>query len=56
MKKGMRMRRLVPLLMEREKGRREVAVRRQIVTMKRKQRKVRLALRRAVMEVCFILL
>jgi hypothetical protein len=49
------MRRLAPLLMEREKGKKEVAVRRPIVTVKRKQRRVRLALRMAVMEVCFIL-
>jgi len=47
---------LMVMLMDREKRMksRGVAVRRQIVTMKRKQRRVRLVLRREVMEVCFI--
>jgi hypothetical protein len=53
-----RMRRLKPLLMlrEREKGNRGAAVRRQTVTRKRKLRRVRLALRKAVMVVCLFLL
>jgi hypothetical protein len=53
-----RMRRLKPLLMlrERGKGNRGVAVRRQTVTRKRKLRRVRLVLKKEVMEVCFILL
>jgi hypothetical protein len=56
-----RMRRLKPLLLmvvmlrEREKENR-VAVRRQTVTRKRKLRRVTLVLKKAVMEVCFILI
>jgi hypothetical protein len=57
-----RMRRLKPLLMvmlmlrERGKGNRGAAVRRQAVTRKRKLRRVRLVQKKAVMEVCFILI